>query len=166
MRPGCPPRSAVAAPRHSGSGSRPCLPAPPRPAMRQSSASPTGLLLVPFPPGTHSVKACLRGRDGRTSTGACGGPAHRPASAGGSELGPPRCTGCACLHQRAFCSPLALSQQNAALPGGWRWVFIFITRDIPCVTHTYTRRAHALTNGKARYEGLMLCCDTNNCCIA
>lgn len=33
-------------------------------------------------------------------------------------------------------------------------------------THTHTTRTHALTNGKARSGGLMLCCDTNNCCIA
>lgn len=125
-------------------------------------------LVVPLPAGAHSAlsaKASMRGRDGRTSPRAPGSSAHRPASAGGSALGPPR-SGSACLHQCAFCSPLALDQQNTALPRGSEWFFIFITRDIPCVTHTYTTRAHALTNGKARYEGLMLCCDTNNCCIA
>lgn len=126
-------------------------------------------LAVPLPTGAHSAlsaKGSTRGRAGRTSPRAPGSPAHRPASAGGSALGPPRCSGSACLHQCAFCSPLALDQQNTALPGESEWFFIFITRDIPCVTHTYTTRAHALTNGKARYEGLMLCCDTNNCCIA
>lgn len=64
---------------------------------------------------------------------------------------------------------LALKQQTTDLP---EVVYIFTTRDIPCVTHIHTTHAHArthntriLTNGKARYEGLMLCCDMNNCCI-
>lgn len=164
MRAGCPPHAAIASPRRSGSASRPCLPARPRPALRARTASQGSSTLCSPSPYRRARRALSQSQYGgpgrphlarrpRTPTGLCGRLCALPPA--------PHC-----LHQCAFCSPLALQQQKPALPGGSEWIFIFITRDIPCVTHTHTTRTHALTNGKARSGGLMLCCDTNNCCIA